>query len=107
MDDHELFIRANDLKLDPGNAVESRTYIQERYIALLGDLTTTGQQLANENAPREINEMFVEVASFAKETQAYREESPETMILSREIALFTGATWVGDLLRAARSGSTP
>jgi len=57
--------------------------------------------------------MFVEVASFSKEKQAYREESPETMILfremilSREIAFFTGATGVGDLLRAARSGSTP
>ena len=103
----DFFNRANGLRANQANTAEVRMYLQERYIALLGDLSATGEQLAEENAPREVGQMLMKIASYAKEMQSYDQDSPEATMLAKEIARFTGAEGVGDLLRSDRSGSVP
>ena len=61
---------------------------QESYIRLLANLTQAGEKLAEENAPQEVNQMLVKVASYAKVQQSYQKDSLEMLRLRHEITFF-------------------
>jgi hypothetical protein len=84
----DFYFRASDLRLNLLDTKEGRMTKQESYIRLLANLTQAGEKLAEENAPQEVNQMLVKVASYAKVQQSYEKDSLETLRLRHQITFF-------------------
>ena len=61
---------------------------REAYVRLLTTFGETGEKLAEENAPREVNEMLSKVVIYTEKLYAEGDETIETEELQREILAF-------------------
>lgn len=88
---HMIFVffqRAKRIKLSGKDDAETRLTKQSNYISLLSDLSAKGEELAEQHARREVCEMLIKVAKYAKENQSFGAETQEQLELEKDIAKF-------------------
>ena len=87
----QLFTEAKktvDKSVNTGMNVEGFLGGREAYVRLLTTFGETGEKLAEENAPREVNEILSKVVIYTEKLYAEGDETIETEELQREILAF-------------------
>ena len=84
----DFLSRTHNLKPDLRETEEQRMLKLESYIKLLSDLSLAGEKLAQENAPRKVNQMLTNVARYAEKLQSNEKESLEMLRLRQQILIF-------------------